>query len=93
MPVQHDERALAEVLYRALEEAESVTPVQRVSKAERVEPVIPEAIKGELVMLQRKHDDVFWVDQKASRLNMLTLHLFVGSTRLACQKHDTDITI
>ena len=68
MPVPHDERALAEVLYRALEEVESVTLVQRVSKAERLEPEIPEAIRGGLVVLQKKHDDVFWVDKLVSPL-------------------------
>ena len=52
----------------ALEEPESVTPVQSVSKAVRLEPVIPEAIRVGLVVLPKKHDDVFWAERKASLL-------------------------
>ena len=51
MPVPHDERALAEILHRALEEHDCTMRVQNVSEAVRLELVIPEAIRGGLVVL------------------------------------------
>ena len=54
----------------ALEEVESPTLVQRVAKAERIEHVIPAVIGDELVVLPKKHDNVFWRGAKVARFNI-----------------------
>ena len=54
----------------ALKEVESPTLVQRVAKAERIENVIPAVIGDELVVLPKKHDNVFWRGTKVARFNI-----------------------
>ena len=51
----------------ALEEVESPTLVQKISEPERIEHVIPAVIGDELVLLPKKHDDVFCGVRKETR--------------------------
>ena len=68
-----DEQALlAHKPLGAPQEHDSATPVQRVSTAVRFELVIAEAIGGGLVVLPKKHDDVFCRERKETRFYIRT---------------------
>ena len=69
---QLDKRALAYKPLGAPQKDDSPTIVQRASKAVRLELVIPEAIGGGLVVLPKKHDDVFCRERKETRFYIRT---------------------
>ena len=56
----------------ALEEIESPTLVERVSEPERIEHVIPAMSGDKLVVLPKKHDDVFCRERKETRFYIRT---------------------